>query len=133
MVICDPYSVLSLRDEAFISDTVGGVLDGTGKGLVVWVKANIMSMEPDALAQMISASASASGSIKSQTSYQGDFPRSPYTSRSPVSVGTERHEQPRKDDRARVSQHGTYQATKKFVSDSSSSPVYYQKVHWAAC
>ena len=108
MVICDPLSVLSLRDETFISDTVERVLDGTGKGLVVWVKANSIKMEPDTLAQMIRASASTSGSFKWQ-SYPGDSPRSSYTSPSPVSVGTERQKQLRKDHHARPpEQYETY-------------------------
>ena len=108
MVICDPFSVLFPRDEAFISDAVGRILEGPSKGLVVSVKYNKMNMEPDVLAQLILASASASGSIKSQTSYRGDFPRSSFTSRSPVSAGTERQGQLRKDHSARHQEKTSY-------------------------
>jgi len=101
VVICDPFSVLLLRDETFISDAVGRILEGTSKGLVVSMKYNKMNMEPDILAQLIQASASSSGSVKSETSYWGDFPRSSFTSRSPVSAGTERQGQLRKDHSAR--------------------------------
>ena len=56
--------MLFLRDQAFMSDAVRRLLEGTGKGLAVWLKDNVMSMEPDALAEMITASASAFVSIK---------------------------------------------------------------------
>jgi len=68
VMICNPFAVLSSRDEAFISDAVERILKGTGKGLAVWVKDNVMGMEPDALAQMITASASVSVSIEPQPS-----------------------------------------------------------------
>ena len=73
MVICDPFSVLLPRDETLISDAVGCILEGTSKGFVVLLKYNKMNMEPDVLAQLILASTSFSGSIKSQTSYRGEF------------------------------------------------------------
>ena len=109
MVICDPFSVLSLRDEAFLSDAVGSLLEGTGKGLTVWVKDNVISMGPDALAEMITASASAFVNIKPQPSYRGDLPGSSRTSQSPVTVGTERPKQLRKDNHTRLrEQYGTH-------------------------
>lgn len=110
MVICDPLSVLLLRDEAFILDAVGRLLEGTGKGLAVWVKDNVMSVGPDALAEMITTSASAFVNIKPQPNYRGDFPGPSSTSQSPVSVGTEpRHEQLRKDNHERFpDQYGMY-------------------------
>ena len=108
MVICDPFSVLLPRDETLISDAVGCILEGTSKGFVVSLKYNKMSMEPDVLAQLILASASASGSIKSQTSYRGDFPKSSFTSRSPVSAETERQGQLRKDHSARHQENTNY-------------------------
>lgn len=107
-MICDPFSVLLPRDETFISDAVGRILEGTSKGLVVSVKYNKMNMEPDVLAQLILASASSPGSIKLQTSYRGDFPRSSFTSRSPVSAGTERQGQLRKDHSARHQEKTSY-------------------------
>ena len=60
VVIGDPLSAIFLRDQAFISDAVRRLLEGRGKGLAVWLKGNVMSLEPDALAEMITASASLS-------------------------------------------------------------------------
>ena len=109
MVICDQLSVLCLRDEAFISDTVGRLLEVTGKGFAVWIKAKVMGMEPDALAEMITNSASAFVSIKPQPSYRGDFPGPSCAFQSPVSFGTEIHKQLRKDNHARLpDQYGTH-------------------------
>ena len=55
VVIGDPLSAIFLRDQAFISDAVRRLLEGRGKGLAVWLKGNVMSLEPDALAEMITA------------------------------------------------------------------------------
>lgn len=53
VVICDFFFVLLLRDEVFILDVVGCLFEGMGKGFVVWVKDNVMSMGFDVLVEMI--------------------------------------------------------------------------------
>lgn len=107
MVICGT-SALSLKDEAIFTENVGRILEDTGKGFIVWVKHNLMTIEPDVLVQMIMAPAATTRdqNTKLQTGYQDDFSRPTHTTQPPVSVGMDRHGQSR-GDHVKRPQHET--------------------------
>lgn len=79
LVICGPGTLLSLKDEAIFTEKVGGIFQGTGKGIVVWMKHSLFTVEPDVLAQMVMAPGSPFKSTKPQTSYRDDFSRPRYS------------------------------------------------------
>ena len=67
LMISGPCSLSTERDEAIFTQTVGSVLYDTGKGFVVWVKDNQISVEPDVLLQMILSRPSFAGDISPPT------------------------------------------------------------------
>ena len=73
-MICGPCSLSSGRDEAIFTQTVGSVLRDTGKGFVVWVKDNQISVEPDVLLQMILSRPTSSLNTQPQRSFEGYCP-----------------------------------------------------------
>ena len=86
LMICGPCSLLSERDEAIFSQTVGAVLRDTGKGFVVWLKDNQIAVESDVLLQMILSRPVSSLNTQPQRSFSaGDF--SPSTNASNVTTG----------------------------------------------
>ena len=86
LMICGPCSLLSERDEAIFSQTVGAVLRDTGKGFVVWLKDNQIAVEPDVLLQMILSRPVSSLNTQPQRSFSaGEF--SPSTNASNVTTG----------------------------------------------
>ena len=86
LMICGPCSLLSERDEAIFSQTVGAVLRDTGKGFVVWLKDNQIAVESDILLQMILSRPVSSLNTQPQRSFSaGDF--SPSTNASNVTTG----------------------------------------------
>ena len=72
-MISGPYSLSSERDEAIFTQTVGSVLRDTGKGFVVWVKDNQISVEPKDFLQMILSRPTSSLNTQPQRSFAGDF------------------------------------------------------------
>ena len=88
-MICCAGSVLSLKDEAIFTKKVGGIFQDTDKGIVVWMKHGMITVEADVLAQMIMAPVSAFERTQPRTNYRDDR----YTSQSPYPDGTDRQEQ----------------------------------------
>ena len=85
-MICGPCSLLSERDEAIFSQTVGAVLRDTVKGFVVWLKDNQIAVEPDVLLQMILSRPVSSLNRQPQRSFSADE-FSPSTNASNVTTG----------------------------------------------
>lgn len=104
LVICSPDALFSLTDEAIFTEKVGGIFQGSGKGIVLWMKNSLLTVEPDIVAQMIMAPGSPFESTKSQTSYRDDFSRPRYTTQSLDPDGTDRQEQTGRSN-MRFSQH----------------------------
>ena len=84
VMICGPCSLSSERDEAIFTQTVGSVLRDTGKGFVVWVKDNQISVEPKDFLQMILSRPTSSLNTQPQRSFEGDI--SPPTNATNVSA-----------------------------------------------
>ena len=73
-MISDPCSLPTERDEAIFTQTVGSVLYDTGKGFVVWVKDDRISVEPKDFLQMILSDPTPSLNTEPQRSFGGDCP-----------------------------------------------------------
>ena len=74
VMISAPCSLVTERDEAIFTQTVGSVLRDTGKGLVVWVKDHRIAVDPQVLLQMILSCPTSSLNTQPQRSFAGDFP-----------------------------------------------------------
>ena len=74
-MISGPCSLSSERDETIFTQTVRSVLYDSGKGFVVWVKDNQISVEPKVLLQLILRRPTSSLNTPPQRSFEGDFPR----------------------------------------------------------
>ena len=87
-MICSSGAQLSLKDEAIFTEKVGGIIQDTDKGIMVWMRHGSLAVGPYVLAQMIMAPGSPLERPK-----QDDFAPPRYTTQSFDFDGTHRQEQ----------------------------------------